>query len=857
MIKLMNINKQYKIEQKPFYAIQDVNITILDRQMVFITGKSGSGKTTLLNILSGIDQPSSGKYYFNGTDIGQLSNQALTDFRNQYVSIVFQEYNLIESMTVKDNLLLVEWMNGKHSLEDIQSTLKSLGIEEQMNKYPYQLSGGQRQRVAIARAILKRPRILVADEPTGALDSETGKTIFDILKDLSKEMLVIVATHDLDSKKYADQVIEMIDGRIVSQVKQTDMDSNESVKLRKSQLKVRQAMMIGTKHFHQPWIKIVLMMLIMVTSMTLLGISQSATVFKEEQAIIESMDSLGVNTFRMTDTEMGFYQQGSYITNTDIESLSLAFPQLTFFSGYPIRNFNISHYLPNNTLPTPKYFQPISHQLLTNHQFDLIGSLPNEVDEIVISTYLYRLFEQLGYEENNQVITISSPNQMLGKSFMINGIPYQIVGIIDTKLPNIYTDIHQNTNFNEQILAIESGLHNYLFVHESLFNTWKSSGKTVFNDLLGADLTNYYRIEYQFQNETFFKRLDQYTSTLINYQNGEFDDELSIYRDDLSDTLTNDEVIISTLMLYNVTGKLYSGDFVSIQNRVEQHALNNFNGIETQFKEIYGESSTHEDYAHYIQNHLENEFEPGFTWNYFNYLDQTDFYMNALDDYHQDLVLKDANNQKLLELKIVGVSTQGMIVSNALYQTLITNHFNDEPSIIVIGELTDLKPLLKYTKQSNLIIENNATYIVDSYQEASTEIVKIAQWMTYTLMGLLALISYIFMTQNIHKHMKNIGILKALGIRTAQILWIFVSENIVFSLVVTVVSIIPIEILIHWMNLYIKTSFNLPFAYLKSTGGLYMSSFILLMTVMILGILHPILKMSFMKPIEIIRKYKI
>ena len=151
-----------------------------------------------------------------------------------------------------------------------------------------------------------------------------------------------------------------------------------------------------------------------------------------------------------------------------------------------------------------------------------------------------------------------------------------------------------------------------------------------------------------------------------------------------------------------------------------------------------------------------------------------------------------------------------------------------------------------------LISPNPRTPVV-----AITEIVKIAQWMTYTLMGLLALISYIFMTQNIHKHMKNIGILKALGIRTAQILWIFVSENIVFSLVVTVVSIIPIEILIHWMNLYIKTSFNLPFAYLKSTGGLYMSSFILLMTVMILGILHPILKMSFMKPIEIIRKYKI
>ena len=858
MIQLFNIEKQYKIEQKPFYAIQDVNITILDRQMVFITGKSGSGKTTLLNILSGIDQPSSGKYYFNGTDIGQLSNQALTDFRNQYVSIVFQEYNLIESMTVKDNLLLVEWMNGKHSLEDIQSTLKSLGIEEQMNKYPYQLSGGQRQRVAIARAILKRPRILVADEPTGALDSETGKTIFDILKDLSKEMLVIVATHDLDSKKYADQVIEMIDGRIVSQVKQTDMDSNESVKLRKSQLKVRQAMMIGTKHFHQPWIKIVLMMLIMVTSMTLLGISQSATVFKEEQAIIESMDSLGVNTFRMTDTEMGFYQQGSYITNTDIESLSLAFPNLSFYKTFPIETFNLTidfKFIYYDEQLTPLYYFPISQTFVDQNQFNLIGELPNAANEIVISHLFYEVFKSNDYQFHGTGIQIDHESDLIGKVLPIDHVNYTIVGILDTKSYKTF-DMYLDGGISQrELIYLKDSLIDMVFISEDAFNSKISAKPLYFSSVTGLSAEQFYQIQYSRNGTALKTPLNQYVEAITS-----FEIDHAVYLFDGGQTLTNQQVIVPESLFQTWTNLIYDENlrYQPILDLIMDYAMNHFTIIEDDFKNQYGQSSNYESYGYYIYNHDVNEFEPNQSKAQFIHEDKKSFYQSYLDYFDENIYLTLNQKSISIPLEIVGISSEeAMILSIENYDLLINSHLSYHPYLIVQGDKESFVEFLKFNESNRYVIQNIDTYLLDQYQSIQQGIKTFSQGFSFGFGLIFILIAYLFLSQNIQHHLKDIGILKSIGLKNQSIIWIFLADSIWMITMVFSIYLLGVFHIIEMINTYIKQKYDLSYSYFNLSWQI--SGVILLITLLLLllSILIPFIRLSRKSPIDIIRENKI
>ncbi len=858
MIQLFNIEKQYKIEQKPFYAIKDVNITILDRQMVFITGKSGSGKTTLLNILSGIDQPSSGKYYFNGTDIGQLSNQALTDFRNQYVSIVFQEYNLIESMTVKDNLLLVEWMNSKHSLENIQSTLKSLGIEEQMNKYPYQLSGGQRQRVAIARAILKKPSILVADEPTGALDSETGKTIFDLLKDLSKEMLVIVASHDLDSEKYADQVIKMIDGKIVTQVKQTDMDSSETLKLRKSQLKVRQALMIGTKHFHQPWIKIVLMMLIMVTSMTLLGVSQSATVFKEEQAIIESMDSLGVNTFRMTDTEVGFYQQGSYITNEDIESLSIAFPNLSFYKTFPIDTFNLTtdfEFAQYDDQLTPMYYFPISQTFVDQNHFNLIGELPNAVDEIVISHIFYDIFKTNDYQFYGTGIQIEHESDLIGKVLPIDHINYTIVGILDTnsyKTVDMYLD---NGISQRELMFLKDSLVDMVFISEDAFNLKTSTNPLYFSSVPGLSTEQFYQVKYSRNGMACKRPLNQYVEAITSFEIDHTD-----YLFDGRQTLNNQQVIIPESLFQIWTNLVYDENlrYESIMDLIMEYAMNHFSAIEDDFKSHYGQSSDYESYGHYIYNHDLNEFEPNQNKALFIHEDKSLFYQSYLNYFDEDIYLTLDQKSISIPLEIVGISAEdAMILSIENYDLLFDDYLSYHPYLIVQGEKGSFVEFIRFNESNQYAIQNIDTYLLDQYQSIQQGIKTFSQGFSLGFGLILVLIAYLFLSQNIQHHFKDIGILKSIGLKNQSIIWIFLADSLWMLTIVFGMYLLFIFHIIEMINTYIKQKYDLSYSYFNHSWQI--SGVILIITLLLLGlsILIPFIRLSRKSPIDIIRENKI
>lgn len=214
IITFKNVTKAYDLGGKKFFAAKDINFTIDEGEFVVILGPSGAGKSTILNLLGGMDFSTGGDIIINGKNITNYNDDELTEYRAKNVGFVFQFYNLIPTLTASENVALTKDI-VKTPLNP-EEVLSSVGLKEHMNSFPSQLSGGEQQRVSIARAICKNPTMLLCDEPTGALDSETGVVILSLLQKLSREnnKIVIIVTHNAAIAQAADKVIKIKNGRI-------------------------------------------------------------------------------------------------------------------------------------------------------------------------------------------------------------------------------------------------------------------------------------------------------------------------------------------------------------------------------------------------------------------------------------------------------------------------------------------------------------------------------------------------------------------------------------------------------------------------------------------------------------------
>ena len=214
LIEFKNITREYDVGNHILKAVDDVSFSINEGEFVVILGPSGAGKSTILNLLGGMDTPTSGKIIVNGKDISALSDNDLTEYRAENVGFVFQFYNLIPTLTAAENISLTKSI-VKNPL-DAKSVLAMVGLEDHANQFPAQLSGGEQQRVSIARAVAKNPVMLLCDEPTGALDSETGVTVLTMLQAMCREYkkTAVIVTHNSVLAETADKVIRVKNGKV-------------------------------------------------------------------------------------------------------------------------------------------------------------------------------------------------------------------------------------------------------------------------------------------------------------------------------------------------------------------------------------------------------------------------------------------------------------------------------------------------------------------------------------------------------------------------------------------------------------------------------------------------------------------
>lgn len=228
IIEFKDVAKSYKRGERIFYALNHVNLSINEGEMVVILGPSGAGKSTLLNLLGGMDTASEGSIIFEGKDITKYNDNQLTEYRARNVGVVFQFYNLIPTLTAYENVALMK--DIEENTLDPKTCLEAVGLKDHMHQFPAQMSGGEQQRTSIARALAKNPKLLLCDEPTGALDTDTGRDVLELLQKMSKETkhTVIMVTHNSSFADIANKVIRVKNGGISDiTINQNPINANE------------------------------------------------------------------------------------------------------------------------------------------------------------------------------------------------------------------------------------------------------------------------------------------------------------------------------------------------------------------------------------------------------------------------------------------------------------------------------------------------------------------------------------------------------------------------------------------------------------------------------------------------------
>lgn len=223
LLKVIGLKKHYGDEPNITYALNGINFEISKGEFVAIMGASGSGKTTLLNCLSTIDTPTCGQIFLDGKDLQQIDDRGLACFRRENIGFIFQDFNLLETLTLQENIALALVINKEDVElidERVQEIAVKLGLQDVLDKYPHQVSGGQKQRCACARAIINQPRLILADEPTGALDSNSSRILMETMQEINRslEATLLMVTHDAFSASYASRILFLKDGMIYTEI---------------------------------------------------------------------------------------------------------------------------------------------------------------------------------------------------------------------------------------------------------------------------------------------------------------------------------------------------------------------------------------------------------------------------------------------------------------------------------------------------------------------------------------------------------------------------------------------------------------------------------------------------------------
>ena len=840
MIEVKNISKVYKEKKgKETIALRDVSIKFPDVGLFFINGKSGSGKSTLLNILGLLEDSTSGEVVINGKNINKFREIDKTTYRSKEIGFVFQEFDLIDELNVYENVeLALDLIRDKTA--NIDELLTSLGINDLKARKISELSGGEKQRVAIARAIVKKPSIILADEPTGNLDSENSEAIFKILKNLSYNHLVIVVSHDTEaSVKYGDGIIKLVDGSITENtVKTSIFDDNKSVSINPRHISIAKSLKLAFGFIKRKKFRLVLTSLITSVAFALLAFSFNLVDIDMNRVHVEAMEH--DNNYNMdilsNNRNLAILSSGEIDEITSKYDNTQAIGRISagdFVASLGLAALDIESENRDNAYYYTLFNESSSTNVLTKNidelnDLNIIGSIPTGPNEIIISEILADFIlnnsyyapvysEVYGYVMADKK-NIESIDDLIGQDIYINYCTqFKISGILLDDSIDKFTSL-KTEDYNKMRRE-----------PTPLYNEFKAYAEDNFSTIIVNE--NFFDVTELRENRNL--EIDYY-SFVVKFQDKEF---YNIYNISIIDEIINGNIYDGNSFVENMT--LNSGEIVIGMNTLEKFYPDMDQGlydlvdsypvdfivtdefIYNYYKDFINENNViGSNIEVSLTNPSNNETKTypltikGIHWEYDNgYINKVDFAEYMIDNYVVWKVeINEDNPDKVKEI--------------------LDDFSNNEYSYSL------------YTDYDDKI--NDITGVVNSINKIIWYIV------AFFLVFAVILLS-LFISSSTKQNKKKIGILRAIGAKTSDVVRVFFLESLLIGIITLVLATILSIAGIILMNTFLSSEMGIFVRLMLFNGNTVIYLIGIIIVVIFISLIVPTISLSRKRPIVLIK----
>jgi len=789
------LNKTYIQGKNQKIALSNISLELGDKGMVFIFGKSGSGKSTLLNMIGGIDSFDSGEIFFFEKSLGQMSTQELDQYRNYEIGMVFQEFNLLERFNVHDNLYFCLELqhNNLNQNQLINDALKIVNLEGFNNRDIRELSGGEKQRVAIARAIIKNPKIILADEPTGNLDSENGKIVLDILKEISKTKLVIVVSHDQDNAlNYADRVISLSDGTIVSDQSMITKHDNpihrnnslQDFKKSRNQLSFKYILNLALSNLKSKKGKIIVTIISFILALFLINIGLTYIFFNYEKSSSNTFETAELKEYPLFIKEMqSSDERYRSFTNTEIGKLTNEYSDIEFFKSYyrPVYGFFTLDYMFSfSQIQTESDADVLSSSnviILNNNlaPFNILyGECPTEVGNIAITDYMADMIVKYHVYQD-----VENVQDLIGQTISKNNEEMEISGIYSTNYLNHYSSTDDMQELIESgFIVLLNSIYSSIFMtqdtFDSMFNTTgymiNTSDNHQFNISIGSS-------EYSLNNLLLVGSMP----------------------------IMENEVVVSLSMLSNyISNEVVPGDITGDAN-----AISNYIGQTITIDEsFYG-------------------------------LGEVEYIISGIID--------DFNLANRIQL----------IFNESTYEYLVYNNMSSGIQVALFAQMSqennDYLELVRLTDEINA--EHYTVYSIQLYglKNVMGKTGGLVSGVGIVLIIISGILIYSYISQSIYTKQKEIGIMRSLGASKEEVSRIYLIESLMVVMLAYIFSLLLVIIAVQLQNKSITQSWNLSIMLLYIDYKTILSGIGIALLSSIISAYIPIRKMILLTPISAIR----
>lgn len=832
MIKITNLNKYYKSGQGQYHALKDINLLLPDQGMVFIVGKSGSGKSTLLNIIGGLDSYDSGELWIDETNTNSFKKADYNTYRNTYIGFIFQEFNVIKTLSVYDNVALsldLHHLKIKEHHQEILNIIEKVGLQGKENRLMNEISGGERQRVAIARALIKNPKVIIADEPTGNLDSKNRDIVMKILNDLSKERLVLIVTHDQKMAEiYGDRSITIKDGRIIDDTIKREENlvfSSNAEPLKPINPNFHTSFLLAWKSFLKNKLRFIFIILLFSFSLIFAGSTvnlyladpsgEYANYQKDYNNFIIDINQKYTNSGYTANTGFFNYEYNNIIekygNNNQHEGMDI---YKTMLFRIPINQ--------ENYYEDWRYKTEIERIIISNsiRQMDLLTNPANEVNHpygVYITDYVARCLINYGYFDSNVSLSLK---ECIGKEINFDEFHHSLY-IQNIILTDYETLLNKNMDDSKNKAAFLDNLPYY----NAIFVT-----QPVFDRIVGTDSNEELNIKYTYDDiiyhcynkkgtyenikfTTFNSKTMNFVITKDEFGNPTFDEDGNPFYQGAAPKAPLPQQATQMAVSRGFIEKVLN---LNVDNLVFTYSGSDGNWI---LNNEYGNLT-----SFYICGY--RRIPTPFT-----------FYVTGIVE-EEDCVIYTPSNE------------DSKLFSSYLSASYVEGGF----PLLKINESADVNEEIYRDMLANHILINNLSFqklrIVDNFINENL-VLFLGLFFVFGLFSILIIFNFIII--NIKNSQKDIGIYMSLGMNGNKISLIYLFQVFIISAISTIISLIGTAIFLFILDSVFSSQALINFSVIRFTFLGVLTTMLLAFLTPTLAVIFPLLGLSNKKPIDIIK----